>query len=462
MMQGDWEEMAATYTIWLSSPTGERIAVLDRFVRLEYRRRVNDAGFGMGLFGRVSYPFTLMLSWPSLPPSLVRLFQRDYRLEVWRSVDGGLLELDTETVWFIAQVVQRVTGRGERVLIVHAEPATSLLSRRIVASASGGSRAQKSGPADDLIRAIVREHFGSAAGTERDVSAWLTIPTEGEDRSGGASVSKAFAWRNVLTVLQELAEASAEAGIPLFFDVVAPTPSTLRFETYAQVRGTDHSRGNSRGMEPVVLSVETGTLTDVVRSVEWREEITAVYVGGQGARESRAVVEVSDAARAARVPFGRCEVLHDARQVAMTEGLTSEGHTRLREGQPAVTFSAQVVNRPSALYGVHWRFGDRVTAEFEGEVLTCRVDQVQVVVTRDGEKVTANLVLERSGVGTTRQSRGSEVSETEHVFQQVQQTGVPSGEVVLVPTGGQLVVYGRYAVAGTLKVAAEGEVRVLP
>ncbi|NJN65458.1 MAG: hypothetical protein HC884_01475 [Chloroflexaceae bacterium] len=454
--------MTTNYSIWLSSPTGERVAVLDRFVRLEYRRRVNDPGFGVGLFGRVSYPFTLTLALPSLPPSLVRLFQRDYRLEVWRSVDGGLLELDTETVWFISQVVRRVMSKGERVLIVYAEPAISLLSRRVVAFAAGSVQAQKSGPADNLMRAIVRENFGSESGAGRDVSAWLTVPPAGEDRSAGATLSKAFAWRNVLTVLQELAEASAEAGGPIFFDVVAPTPATLRFETYAQVRGTDHSRSNSRGMEPVVLSVEMGTLTDVVRSVEWREEVTAVYVAGQGARAAREVVEVTDTARAALVPFGRRETLHDARQVAVTTGLTDEGHARLQAGQPADTFSARVVSRPAALYGVHWRFGDRVTAEFGGEVMTCRVEQVQVSVTRDGEKVTADLVLERSGTGATRLSRGAEASETEHVFQQVQQTGVPAGEFVLIPASGQLVVYGRYTVAGTLHVAAGGELRVLP
>jgi hypothetical protein len=37
----------------------------------------------------------------------------------------------------------------------------------------------------------------------------------------------------VLTVLQEIAEASAEAGTRIYFDIVAPTVSTLEFRTYS-------------------------------------------------------------------------------------------------------------------------------------------------------------------------------------------------------------------------------------
>lgn len=459
--------MSADYTIWLASPTGEHLAVLDSYIRLEYRRVVNATGLTR-TFGRFSYPLKLDLAHSHLPRWLVGLLRCDYRLEVWRSVGGGLLELDTATVWLISRVERRVTKEGQRIVRVEAEPAMALLARRIVAYAAESSQASKQGYADDIMREVVRENFGEGATTTpRDVSAWLHIPPTSDDCSLGAVVQKSFARRNVLTVLQEIAEASTRAGVPLFFDVVAPTPTQLVFATFAYARGTDHRYNTASAAMPVVLSVETGTLTDVVRASDWHDEVTHVYVAGQGAHESREVVTVGDEARAAALPFGRRESLEDARHVATTSNLAAEGYAMLRNRQRRDEFQAVVVSRkPGALYGVHWRVGDLVSVEFEGEALACQIDSIHIVVEEGREHITATLSLLEgrwamdaadAEAGATR----DRAVETEHVLQQVQRKSVPAGEYVHIPAGGQVVVYGDYALQGTLEIAAGGELRLL-
>lgn len=460
--------MQCEYMVWLCSPAGERLAVLDGFVRLEYVRRVNDTGYRRGLFGVVAYPLTLVLPWTDKLP--LRWLQRDARLEVWRGCGGRLLELDTETVWFVSRVVRRVLRSGERVVEVNAEPAIALLGRRIVAYGAGDTEAQcAETAAGDAMKAIVRENFGSGAGSGRDVSNWLRVE---ENLGDGAHVTRTFARRNVLDVLKDLAEASGQDGEPLFFDVVAPTLGAgeqVVFRTYGKARGSDHSFGNSAGTAPVVLSVETGTLADVVRQVDWHAEVTYVYVAGQGAQDARAIVEVGDTTRAGVVPFGRREVLCDARHVAVQAALEAEGKIALRQGEPRDEFEATLVSRaPWAVYGIHWRFGDVVSAEVAEEIVRCRIDSVRVVVERGREEVTAALRVDMSGqVGTlegtdlTRQVAGLAAHEQEHVHQQVQRQGVPAGEYVVVPSAAQIVAYGVYEIAGTLDVASGGELRVV-
>jgi hypothetical protein len=459
--------MNTTYAIWLCRPTGERVVLLSRFLRLEYRRAVNSTGYRVDTNGTRHWPLTLVLAWRDLPVWVSGSLRRDWRLEVWRGAGDGLLALDTETVWLIARVSQQVQNDGERVIEVKAVPALALLERRIVAYATGTPQAQKSGPADDLMRAIVRENFGSDAAAGRNVSAWLRVPSLADDTGAGAEVSKSFARRAVLDVLQELAEASAERGVALFFDVVCRHDGALpllRFETYAQVRGADLARGNERGLPPVVLSLETGSLVGVRRTQDWSETITTVYVAGQGAKDARQVVEVADGARAEQVPFGRYERLVDARHTSVADDLAHEGYAALRAGVARDEVRGRIVSRePGFVYGRDWRFGDRVSVEFDGETLDCRVDAVDVVITPERETVFAEV---RGSLATTVGSEDrwtvraqpAPTQETEQVFQQVQQLGIPAGEYVYVPDGGQVVALGCYDVAGGLDVA--GEVRV--
>lgn len=463
--------MRGNYTIWLCRPTGERVALLSPIVHLTYRRAVNRTGFWVDEHGQRHWPLTLILAADDLPKWVRTSFQRDWQLEVWRQTGSGLLELDTETIWLIARVSHQVLEDGLPIVEVKAVPALALLERRIVAYANGTPQTQKYGAADDVMRAIMRENFGSAASPARDVSTWLRIPPPSEDLHAGAVVSKNIAYRRVLEVLQELATASAEQGIPLFFDVVCRDDGLLprlQFATYSQVRGTNLARGNSRGYPPLILSAETGSLIRVRRTQDWSNQITAVYVAGQGAKTTRQLVEISDDERAGMIPFGRSEALVDARHTTVMSDLAYEGLVALQTGRAQDDCSGYVVSRePSFVYGRDWRFGDRVSVEFQGETIDCQVDAIQVVVDPDREVVIAEIRGNHPPtLATGRQYPSSfpasvaapRVRETEHTFQQIQQLGVPEGEYLLVPEEGQLIALGCYQVAGIIDVA--GEVRI--
>jgi hypothetical protein len=455
--------MSTSYTIWLSTPTGVPLAVIDSFVRLEYRRIVNSAGHSSSPGSSGALPLRLLLAAENLPLHLVG---RDSRLEIWRTPPNPAgesqmpvsQELDTETVWLVRRVRKLLTNNGERLVELEAVPAIDLLASRIVPYPVGSTRASKSGPADDLMKEVVRENLGIAVSdSERRLSTWLDVaPNLGL----APGVSKSFARRNVLHVLRELAEASAQAGTPLYFDIVSPARGRLEFRTYTGARGSDHTF--PAGINPVVLSPETGTLAQIDRSFDYADEFSVVYAAGQGVESERLVAEAVDATRSTASPFSRRERLVDARQIADVSALAAEAQAALAAGHPRRIFQALIVNTPGMAYGRHWRWGDRVTASFDGEIIDCHIEELHVVVESGRETVRAWLRAD----GLEPLSLGGQVDklaadERETTYQQVQRGALPAGTALMVPPGGHMLVYGRYEMVGSLTLDAGARLVVL-
>jgi hypothetical protein len=450
----------ANYTLWLSTPAGEPLAVLDTFVSLEYQRIVNHTGHANISGAQGTLPLRLVTYADALP---MQVIGRDSRLHIWRTngVAAGngqqdvlphTQELDTETTWFIRRIRTLLTEDGQHLVELGAVPAIDLLASRIVAYPTGSQQAVKSGPADDVMKAIVRENLGFlAADSERDLSAWLTVAP---DVGLAPVVQKSFARRNLLDVLRELAEASAEAGTMLAFDIVSPTPDRLEFRTFVGQRGADHSF--PAGSNPVVLSPDTGTLARAERTTDYSDEATVIYAAGQGADAQRRLAQVSDQDRLRGSPFAWRERLLDARHIGSDPDLAAEARAALVAGRPRHTFQAEIVSTPGSTYGQHWRWGDRVTAVVAGEVLTCHIDAVQVTVANGRDTVRAHLRSSEATPSALAAPAAAQpaVAEIEATYQQVQRHSLPAEHVLTLPEQGHLLAYRQYVIAGTLAVEA--------
>jgi hypothetical protein len=368
--------MAATYEVWLLNPTGDTLDVIDEWMSLTYARAVNDIGTCQLVLSGDYSPFA------NLKP--------DGRLVVWRN-SGGLNYIDTESVYLITEIERTLARDGTRLITVTGLSAVELLKRRIVAYDSGTAATEKIGAADDLMKDVVDENLNDAAtDSNRDLSTYLSI--EGKVALG-PSVNKAIARDNVLDVCKDLSQAAIQAGSAVYFDIVAPTHNTLEFRTFRGLRGSDHSFPG--GVNPVVLAPERGNLVNVARSYDWSNEVTFAYAGGQGVEDERSVFSASSDDRINRTPFSRREVFVNgslSSGSSASEMLQDEAKTAVRAGRPKRSFSGTLVNVPGATeYGVHWKFGDKVTAEFEGEAVDCVIDSVQVGIARGKETINAKL-----------------------------------------------------------------------
>lgn len=360
----------ADYSILVRTPTGQLIAEVTRFRSLEYVLVENDVG-AMTLTLGEEIPFDWLA--------------RDTRLEIRRSVNGAEPSLEGETVWFVRRP-EDVLSTGVHTRTLTAWDAKDLLRRRIVAYKSGTAQAHKLQPLDDMCKAIVRENLGSLATNPlRDLSAYLSVQA---DVSFISTYSKSFNFGKVLTVCQEIADLASSYGEYLAFDVVRVSDTQLEFRTYKDYRGTNHRFPISPA--PVLLSPESGTLGDVRVTYDYASEVTVVYAGGGGEGANRTIVEATDPMRTTLTPFNRIEQFRDARRETPA-GIANEANLAMWEGQPRVHFAANIIDTDAVRYGLHYRHGDVVTAQWSNVTFNCRVDPVHVTVSEAGEQIDAQL-----------------------------------------------------------------------
>lgn len=365
--------MATDYSITVLTPTGIKLAEIVRFNRLEYVLTENAVG-AMSLTMAEVIPF----EW----------YQRDTVMEIWRSIDGAAPTLEGDTVWFVRRPEDVLNEQGARTRILTAYDAKDLLRRRIIAYRATTSQSQKTAPYDDMLKAIVRENLGSlATDTLRDLSSYLSVEP---DLSLCNSHTKGFSFRNVLMVLQEIAEASAGDGIYLSFDISRASQGQLVFRTFTRQRGVDHRYPTSA--RPVLVAPETGNVATVHIIDDSTQEVNVAYGGGAGQELARSLRLATDA-RMNASPFNRIEVFMDWPNATDSE-IDSSILALIRNGIPRKTFNGTLVDSTGIRYGLHYGWGDIVTAQFENQTFNCRVNPVNVIVDDSGERVNTILTAD--------------------------------------------------------------------
>lgn len=361
------------HEVYLDRDDGTRLALLDQFESLEYALVVNDIG-----------ACTIVL-----PGSFASLVAPDRRIEVWRAPESGKLAM--QRVYFTRKIKDQTDRDGNRWLIVTGYDGNYLLAGRIVAYAVGSAQASQTDQADDLMKSIVDENLGSGAtDSSRDWSGnSLTVQA---DLAAGPSLTRGFSRRNVLTVLQDLAESARQAGTEVYFDVVSTTPTALEFQTFTGQRGRDHTYPN--GSPPVLLGVEFSNLAEPEHDQDYSDEVTFAYAGGQGEGSERVIQTAEDTTRSGRSIWGRREGFADARNESAAGGVTAAAQALVAEGRPRRRFTGRIVDTPGTRYGVHWAWGDKVTAVYEGQSFDAHIRAVRVTVDKGGLETTIDARLE--------------------------------------------------------------------
>ena len=363
----------SAWQVWLDDPTGNRLAVLDRMINLSVSVVANNIG---------SFQITLP---GDFDDSLIHL---DSLIEFWRAPEGGTLRL--VRVGMVRKWVYTEDSNGSEVLIISGPDQTELLSRRIVAYpaepsfATGTKYTYKSGAADDMIKAIVRENLGAlvAVAVRNLTSLNFTVAL---DLTAVATLERRFSWTNVLTVIQEIASASTQStGIGLYFDLVPVMVSStqLGFElrTYTGQIGMDMSSS-------VFFGKSWGNLGSPKLEKDYSAEFNYCYVGGQGEEADRSIVEVSDTARIGGSPWNRREIFQDGRNEKTVTGLDALGRKALRANRPVLRLSGALLDTTQTRYGIDWSWGDKVTVEYRGFQFAGMVRAVRFDLADDGQEV---------------------------------------------------------------------------
>ena len=340
---------------------GVRKGVIQAFNSLEYIKSQNAIG-------------SLVVN---LPRGLLQYdeFSVGDIFEVWRE-KNGTLELQNETAYFLQNWEFWADSEGGEYIRLIASDANWLLDTAIVAAFSGSEDAEMTGIPDDLMKAIVSKQLGSTASAQR--SKITEAPNLG---AGGASISKAFAYRNVLTVVQELADLATEAGVWLGFDVVRTAPGAFEFRTYTGQRGQNHGRASG---DPRLVGRQYGNLSEATFGTYHADERNVVVVGGQGEGTARTLVMRANDSRVLASKWNRREYFKDSRDDSTTAALEADGDAALEEFKPKQRLTGTLHDTPGMQYGIHYWFGDVLSVEAFGYFVDCHVKAVRVRVDQDG------------------------------------------------------------------------------
>lgn len=367
-------QVVTNYEIRFLTQSGILLNVLDTFVKLDYTKTINQPG------------------WLSItvPPEAI-LFSEirpDTRIEVRRQVDGKPFYTDLETSWLIRRWSKSLSSSGEKLVTLGGPSALDILQRRIVAYAAGSAQADKGATAaDNLMKDIVDENFlASATDTARRITSYLSLQA---DAGVGPNITKAFARRNVLTVLQEISDSSVEAGTPIYFDLANSGTTGWEFRTYPNQRGTDRSSASG---QPFVFSPDRLNLTDCQIEYDHSAEVTYAYAGGTGTEAARNIGTASNAIRISSSPLNRCEDFVDARNSgADAAQLADEADASVYKNRPRTPLTGKIIQTPTSRYGVEWFWGDKVIQEFDGIIQDVIINQIRVSVSGGQEDISASV-----------------------------------------------------------------------
>jgi hypothetical protein len=275
----------------------------------------------------------------------------------------------------------------------------SLLDRRVVAYASGDSVPQSHYTArvsDEAMKFIVEENYGAlAVDANRNIMDYLHIQPVGNAGIGyGVILDKDFSGSRVLSVIQELSKTSFELGVYVGFDVVAYGPGKFEFRTYIDKRGVDHSYPN--GSLPILFSSERDNLAaGASLTYDHTTERNFVYARGTEVGGVLMTGTAQDNRRIKASPFNRMEDWVTT-QSSTTDAADKDAEAILGEGRPRILFEGTAMQTAGCLFGIHYGFGDLVSAEAYGVTLTCRVRTFNLSLGANGEAI--NVVLSNTDV----------------------------------------------------------------
>lgn len=366
----------ASYTVGLYDYDGNFLRPID-WMNLQYARARRTVG---------ALTLTVSDRYPEA------IFGRDAILRLYRRAIGGPRYLEPAAIWFVRKVTH---NWKENTLTISCVDQMTFLERRRVAYRSQSLYADKTfdegnapAPADDLMKAYVRENLGADAVEEstgnpdpaRDLSAYLTVE---EDRSMAPDVEYTGSQQKVIDVLNGLARESEDAGTILFFDIVTTGPKTFEFKTFPLTATADRR-------DALTFTTNGGNLDELVSEIDYSNEITVVNVGGDSSGATKYVRRVvSD--RATITPFNWIEDYYDANEDYADDYLDQIGRRILQAGLPKKKLRANLVDSQERRYGRDYFYGDYINVEMGGDIFNCLITAINNSITDGKEQLSIQL-----------------------------------------------------------------------
>lgn len=373
--------MGASYEFILANNRGVRLCILDQMIEAKIVRTVNNVG-------------VLTFVIPDVYPQ--DYWQRDARVYVYRSAIGLPPQLFEQTFYLLRETTIIQGDNGQYLRECTCYDLNWLLKLRIVNYVARDPKALITDYADDMLRDIVRQNLGASASGFRNITNVMpSFFSVQPDYSNAPIIQKAFSFRDMFQVLTDIVNESAKNEVYLAFDVVALTENNVEFRVYRDMRGVDRRLGT---VSPLILSPSFGNFANGKLLFDWGDEKTVIIAGGQGEKNDRLLVTVTDSERVTLSPFNYIESFRNATHAQKTVEVTAEAKAALRKLRPKVLLSGELVQTRGTIYGRDFGWGDYVSIGFKDMSFVARLDTISIDLNRteggNEEKVQVNLKAE--------------------------------------------------------------------
>jgi len=289
---------------------------------------------------------------------------------------------------------QNVYQNGRQQFTSRCVSGLDLVQRREVLwkATEGASESKKlSTPAQTAMHEFVEQNCGAGAlvSAGRLVDGAITGFHVAATQGLGVNWSGSRAYTNVLEVVQDIGD---YAGID--FDVTHAGNGEWLFESYADQLGEDRTTNglgpdgkNAAGNAPVIFAVELGNVEQVTRTVLNGGTANVVAALGKDQYEDREVAVRSRSADIDARRLNQREVSRNCNTQDDDGSLETSAYEWLASKQAADDFSFTPLVAASTLYGVHYWWGDRVTARAFGTEQDKRLVGVTINVGEKGESM---------------------------------------------------------------------------
>lgn len=306
---------------------------------------------------------------------MIRASNPDWRIQIWRSVNGLTYTLDGKTEFFtLAWETTDDTIRTVAPSIQH------LLTRRINAYYAGyqdiptGDGAIYSGRVTRIMYEVVEANFLSV-NPERDVIT-LSYVVPGFQINGpldlGPIISIACSRENVLDIINKMADASFTQG-RWAVGLVTSDGQSWRFDAHLDFAGIDRRR-------TLVLSPELSNIQNVVlnqNAIDWK---SAAIAAGRGTGKGRSLSIQINTSRVDSSIIGYNEVFAEDTN-ARDSQIPAVARAVLRKRRLITELSCDLTQSPNTVRGIHYDVGDYMRVKYLRRNYDMRLDMVEVTLT---------------------------------------------------------------------------------
>lgn len=305
---------------------------------------------------------------------LIRSSNPDWRIQIWRSVNGLTYTLDGDTEFFTL-----AWETTDDTIKTNAPSVQHLLTRRINAFFAGyqdipsGDGAIYSGQVTRIMYEVVEANF-VAINPERDVLAVAYYPANFQINGPlnlGPSLNIACSRENVFDILMKMADASFTQGT-WAVGLVRSDGSTWRFDAHINFAGVDRRR-------MLVLSPELSNVQNAVLTENAINQKSAIIAAGRGTGKARSLGIQTSTNRINSSIIGYNEAFAEDTN-ARDNQIINLARAQLRKQRMTTEFSCDLTQSPNTVRGIHYDIGDYLRVKYLRKNLDMRLDLVEVTL----------------------------------------------------------------------------------